>query len=189
METIKLKNGQILKIKQDMFGESPRDWDNLAKMYCFHRRYVLGDKHNINPDNYESFQEMIEANTEEGDIVRSLYLYDHGMISISMSKFSCPWDSGMVGFIVATKKDIIENFGEYTEETIERTLKNMEGEVETYNQYLTGDVYGFELIEVQTCDLGHEHEEVIESCWGFYGTDFASNGLFEHAGIEQQDVA
>jgi hypothetical protein len=32
-------------------------------------------------------------------------------------------------------------------------------------------VYGFEVVKIQTCELGHEHEENIDDCWGFYGDD------------------
>ena len=31
------------RITQDEYAESPRDWDNLGTMVCFHRRYNLGD--------------------------------------------------------------------------------------------------------------------------------------------------
>jgi hypothetical protein len=40
--------------------------------------------------------------------------------------------------------------------------KYLTGEVETYDQYLTGEVYGF------TIEKG-EDEEHVDSCWGFYG--------------------
>ena len=33
-----------LKIVQDTDPESPRTWDNLGTMVCFHKRYELGDK-------------------------------------------------------------------------------------------------------------------------------------------------
>lgn len=34
-----------LKIVHDEDVESPREWDNIGKMVCFHNRYSLGDKH------------------------------------------------------------------------------------------------------------------------------------------------
>lgn len=187
-ETLKLKNGQILKIIQDSHGESPREWDNMGKMVCFHGRYNLGDKHNLRAENFSSFQEMVESVIDNG-VYLPLYLYDHGAITMSTSPFACRWDSGQVGFIYMTAQDIRRGYGKATAGNREKALKMLQAEVETYNQYLIGDVFGFELIEVKTCNLGCEHEEVIDSCWGFYGTDFASNGLFEHAGIKQQDVA
>jgi len=32
-----------LEIEQDSSPESPRTWDNLGTMVCFHKRYDLGD--------------------------------------------------------------------------------------------------------------------------------------------------
>jgi hypothetical protein len=53
-------------------------------------------------------------------------------------------------------------------------------EVEVYDQYLSGDVYGFVLKELQTCPTCNDvNEEVIDSCWGFYGGDFKANGMFD----------
>ena len=40
----------------------------------------------------------------------------------------------------------------------------MEQEVKTYDQYLTGDVWGY-IIE-------DDSGEVLDSCWGFFGHDY-----------------
>lgn len=37
--------GFTIKIFPDHYPESPREWDNLGTMICWHRRYNLGDKH------------------------------------------------------------------------------------------------------------------------------------------------
>lgn len=183
VDTIKLTDNRILKIYQDSDTENPRTaWDNLGKMICFHRRYDLGDEHNISPDNYESFDDMIQDVVGDG-VHLPLYLYDHGGITMSTGSFGCRWDSGQVGFIYMTKQDIIKEYGNDSKETREIVLKVLKGEVKTYDQYLTGDVYGFNLVELQKCNLGCEHEEIIDSCWGFYGSDHEASGLFEHAGI------
>lgn len=39
--------GYIINVFQDDNPESPREWDNLGAMYCFHRHYNLGDKHHL----------------------------------------------------------------------------------------------------------------------------------------------
>ena len=36
-----------LKVEQDDMPESPRAWDNICSMVCWHSRYDLGDKHNF----------------------------------------------------------------------------------------------------------------------------------------------
>jgi len=190
VETIDLKNGNKLKIYNDYHAENPRTaWDNACQMICFHKRYDLGDKHDINHDDYNSFSEMIEANTLVHDIVVPLYLYDHGHISISTGSYNCRWDSGQVGYAIFKTKDIIENYGDDRPENRALALKCLEGEVETYNDYLTGAVFGFEVVEIEECNLGHKHENVIDSCWGFYGYDHDKSGLFDHAGYNKESVA
>jgi hypothetical protein len=189
IETIKLKDNKVLEIFQTGDDFSPREWDNLSQLVCFHKRYKLGDKHNIDHRDYSSFEEMIESNTNPDDIVLSLYLYDHSGISISSSPFSCRFDSGQIGYAVVTKEKIIQEYGDDSPANRERALNVMLGEITTYDQYLQGDIYSFELYEVKTCDQGHEHKELIDSCGGFYGSDFKNNGLFEHAGIDTKQIA
>ena len=112
----------------------------------------------------------------------SLRLYDHSGISMSTSTrypYNCPWDSGWIGLIYVTQEKLNETG------TDKKTAEDiLEAEVKTYDQYLRGDIYGFTLYEVKKCDLGYEHREIIDSCWGFYGSDFKDNGLLDHAGIK-----
>lgn len=170
-----LKNGQTLKIYQDSCGFSPREWDNMATFICFHKNYILGDEHNIDHNDYGSWDELIEANTEKDDIVLPLYLYDHSGLSISTGSFHCRWDSGQVGYAHISKAKIIEEYGEFTEATKESALRCLQGEVQTYDYYLQGAVYGYELLDAW--------DREIDSCWGFYGYDHKESGLFDNAGI------
>lgn len=95
-------------------------------------------------------------------------------ITMKTTPFSCPWDSGQVGFIYAKKADLKREFGwkrmsPQREDDIRQYLK---AEVETYDMYLRGEVYGFSI-------EGHDGEP-IDSCWGFYGDDPFTNGMAEH---------
>jgi hypothetical protein len=157
-----------LEVVQDTDPESPRTWDNLGTMVCFHKRYELGDKTDYRTEDYDSWEELKEGIIKnEGEVViLPLYLYDHSGITISTSSFDCRWDSGQVGFIFVSKYKIKKEGIDETK--VEEYLK---GEVETYDQYLTGDVWGYNVYEVSTCNKGHEHKELVESCYGFYGHD------------------
>jgi hypothetical protein len=176
-EAVKTKDIGTYRIMifQDESPDSPRNWDNLGTMVCFHRSYNLGDKHDYNHNDYSGWEEMrnaIEKN-EDALIILPLYLYDHSGITISTSPFSCRWDSGQIGFIYVSKKKVREEYSvkRITKKVTERVMKLLEGEVETYDQYLTGDVYGYEVYNVEKCDHGHEHEKELDSCWGFYGEE------------------
>lgn len=158
-----------IEIIQDSDPESPREWDNLGTMVCFHRNYDLGDKHDYNHNDYNGWKEMKESiiRNENVGVILPLYLYDHSGITMNTTGFSCGWDSGQVGFIFVSKEKIREEFGvKYvTKKVIEKVEKLLVGEVETYDQYLTGDIYGYRITDTET-------DEELDSCWGFYGSDY-----------------
>jgi hypothetical protein len=161
--------------EEDLF-ESPRDWDNLGKMACFHRRYDLGDKHDFyNP---EDLMEFLHDN--KGKIIAlPLYLYDHSGISMSCEltyPFNDLWDAGQVGYIFVTYETIRKEFSKkrLSKKILSQVIKSLKQEVETYDQYLTGDVYWY----TTTCN--HCNKQ-LDSCSGFYGHNWKENGLMEYA--------
>lgn len=164
-----------IDIIQDENPDSPRTWDNLGTMVCFHSRYDLGDKHNYNHNDYNGWDEMEKAiiKNEKVGAILPLYLYDHSGITMNTTGFSCNWDSGRVGFIYVSKETILKEYGGkiVTKKLKEKVEGYLKGEVETYDQYLRGDVYGYRIMELSQCSLGHEHEEEKDSCWGYYGTE------------------
>lgn len=161
----------IIKIYPDSDPCSPREDDNLGTMVCFHNRYSLGDDHNFKSENYNSWDEMEKdiIKTEKVGVILPLYLYDHSGIRISTGQFSCRWDSGQIGFIFISKKKMLEEYGGkiVTKKLKERVTRYLNGEVEVYDQYLQGDIYGYKIF---IKEKGEEKEE-IDSCWGFYGMD------------------
>ena len=160
-ETWTTDEGYRVRIMQDDNGTDPREWDNLGTMVCWHGRYNLGDEQ---PDYSPS--EYLE-DLPEGTVILPLYLYDHSGITMSTSQFSCPWDSGQVGFIYATPERIRECFmGEVTDDRVREALV---GEVKTYDQYLTGDVYYYVVDNPVTCDHGDTHYEDVDACAGYLG--------------------
>jgi hypothetical protein len=56
----------------------------------------------------------------------------------------------------------------------------LEGTAKLFDQWAWGDVYGFSVVEISTCNLDCEHEEDVDSCKGFYGDDFENNGMMDH---------
>lgn len=64
-----------------------------------------------------------------------------------------------------------------------RAMEIMKGDVEVYDQYLTGDVYGFTLYSADPVDEDETPDWAMEdSCWGFFGSDVLENGIVDHVG-------
>jgi hypothetical protein len=171
-----------IDIISDDDPEDPRGWDNLGTMVCFHRRYNLGDKHNFDePSEARDFLKDKKAR----HIVLPLYLYDHSGITMNTTGFSCPWDSGQVGWIYITREKVRKEYGckRVTKKMVEKIKGYLRNEVETYDQYLTGDVYGFRITDEET-------EEEMDSCWGFFGEKYCmeeAESIVKHL-IENEPV-
>ena len=177
--------GHTIEIIPDEMPESPRDWDNLGKMLCFHRRYDLGDKldlnyeddngyHSLTSEDFGNWQELHDwlVKEQKAVVVLPLYLYDHSGLYIKvgswqgmLSQGHAEFDSGQVGFIYATRESVLNEFStkRITNAILQKVVKGLSGEVETYAQYLTGDIYGYVVKD--------EKGEEQDSCWGYYGMD------------------
>ena len=180
MEKYQLKDGGYIEVIQDESPESPREWSNLAKMVCFHSRYTLGDEHDYRQKNYNGWAEM-EADIikkENVAVIKKVFLYDHSGITIATEPFSCKWDSGQIGYVFITKETAKKEYSvkRISPKLRERLLSYIDGEIEVYDQYLTGDVYGFKEYDKDGVE--------IDSCWGFFGNDPKTNGISEHLSSE-----
>jgi hypothetical protein len=164
----------IGKYKIEIFMDedpiSPREDDNLGMMVCFHRRYTLGDKHDFSTPH--EFRKSIRNKRKIG-IILPLYLYDHSGITMNTTGFDCPWDSGQVGWIFITREKIRKEYSKQriSKQLMQRVKEYLLNEVKTYDQYLTGDVYGFRITEINP-DEPDEEGENIDSCWGYYGNEY-----------------
>ena len=166
-----------LEIFDDLDPTNPREFDNLGIMVCFHSRYILGDETNLKSSDFSSWEELESYlyKIEKALIVIPIFMYDHSGLSVNTTGFSCPWDSGQIGYIY-TSKERIRN--EYSCKRISKKLKEqvremLVSEVDSYNQYLSGDVYGFNVTDKQS-------GEELNSCYGFFGTDHIENGIFDY---------
>ena len=167
-------NGHTIKIYHDEHAVSPRDWDNLGTMICGHSRYQLGDKHEFEGGRaflldlldlddecpFDVDQLLIRA--ERIAVILPVYLYDHSGLAMNTTGFHCLWDSGQVGFIYVSLADIRKEYSvkRVSQKRRERVANYLKSEVQNYNDYISGIVYGY-VVEMD----GKE----IESCWGFIG--------------------
>jgi hypothetical protein len=180
MKKINLTDDRTLIVTYDDCAESPREWDNLTKMLFFGKHKHLGDKHNINADDYNGWNELEEAIKKEYDVVmiKKVYAYIHSGMTISTQPFSCPWDSGVLGFVIITKADLRKEYNwkvltqKRINEVYNRLDNIMDGEVKVLDYYVSGDVYGFRIED--------KNGDIEDSCYGFYGYDIKNNGILDY---------
>ena len=198
----------VYKIVLDEEPESPREWDNLGKMVCFHSRRDLGDESpKCDPDGYlsnlaceadpkladtlewleergmeERYRKAVGRSLERNYLIRELFLYEHSGLSMSSGTFEYPCDSSIFGFIYVAKAKIRQEYGfkVITKDREQQILGYLDSEVETFDQYLTGQVYGYRIFEVpegvdpeELSDEEVEELEEVGSLWGIYGEDCA----------------
>jgi hypothetical protein len=160
-----------LKVERDDDPMNPRtEWDNITTMICVGKYSYLGDKHNYKSSDFDSWEELKEQIESDYKVlsIKPLYVYDHSGITISTSSFSCQWDTSRIGWVFIHEKQLNSMCGEDFERGEEKLSLILDGEVKTYDEYLTGEVYKFEVYEIETCDKGHEHKVLLESCGSYY---------------------
>lgn len=187
-------NGKTIRIFHDDDPESPREgYDNGVMLADGHRRYTLGDNAKAGRG-YEEAQRALHHFAGRGQmrlfprwlrqnlgtrVVIGLGLIDHSGISmypvsIDATDASHPhdpggWDSGLVGFMFDTDESRNLTGFEGTDEELEKALR---AEVATYDEYLTGQVYGYVI----------EDDNDEDSCWGFFGFEYVKQSARDAAG-------
>jgi hypothetical protein len=146
-------NGYKVTIQPDEDVTSPgEDQDQHAFIVTTRNRYFV-----VEGPNGET-ADTIGENLEEWEKTHNVYKLNalihsdvHLSIVSDLKEYYMGLDSGQIGFVLITKD----------ESEIPHPFKYAEGMVETWNQYLSGDVYGY---VIEDGDENH-----IDSCWGFYG--------------------
>ena len=119
---------------------------------------------------YDAMWKIVDAHY----VILPLSLLDHSGLHIWVGEGphwsdSAGWDSGQVGWIYIDRAKAIEEFGGKSKRFTKKVRKQAEdclrAEVEEYDQYLRGDVYGYQIENSDGDD--------VDSCWGFYGLDYA----------------
>lgn len=153
--------GYEIIIQQDQEAESPREWQSGSTMVCFHGRYRLGDEHDF------TIEQAVKLEDSEEVVSLPIYLMDHSGLSVKTTPFGCPWDSSKIGFIFITKEQAKKEFGwqRITAPRLEEVINRLKNEVEIFDQYLRGDVFGYTIKD--------KENNYADSLFGIYGEEQA----------------
>ena len=182
--------GYRIRIEHDDNSDDPDDWEDEDRFLIYHHREFTieragFDVHEINKAEDEYYIFPVEA-------------YIHSGVSLSLFKGhkQCRFDSSVTGFILVARN--------YADDNTEQAELYAEGLVETWNHYLSGNVYGFvtyenkpyysipkksfdkcvedniSILEFKDKLILSDDWNEIDSCWGYYG-DPNISGLLEEA--------
>ena len=156
-------NGLVTEITPDPDPLDPRrEYDTFGRMVCWHSRYALGDAHDWpTPDDFRA------AMPDQNIVKLPVFFYDHSGLTISTTPFSCPWDSGQIGWIFQTRAKILK---EFKRQRLSITLREqvnaiLAAEVAEYDCYLRGDVW--------TATIREASGDIRDSVSGLVGYDHA----------------
>ena len=165
--------GYNIEIKQDKIAESPDDWgDDVLFLVGWDSRNFWIEREEftkeifgayIDPDNYEDYIDEMKTIKKEYHIF-GLDAYIHSGISLSLHNegYCCRWDtSNFIGAVFVKKTEV---------KTKPKAEKIARGLIETWNDYLSGNIYGYNI----------ELDDGNDSCCGYYGNPDKS-GLLDEA--------
>ena len=148
-------NGHKIDIVPDLDAQSPKDWgDDGAFLVHYHRDCWIENENITENDLREWYNgEKIEQSKNYYIFAVSAYIHSGVVLSLenTFAGDSYGWDTSHVGAVLVGKKEA---------KTKKEARKIAEGIVNTWNDYLSGNVYGYVI------DNGDG-----DSCWGFYGDD------------------
>lgn len=158
------------KIHLDTDAGSPFDeFDLFGKLYVPNNRYLPS---------------TCDEDYFNASIVKlPVYMYSHSGVTINTTGFSCPWDSGQIGWICVSREDALSA---YNRKRLSASLRDkiedcLESTIKIIDLWLTGEVYGYTIHEKYNEDDEPPYsEDCIDSCWGFYGLDHCIDEVKEN---------
>ena len=152
------QDGKVIKIFRDVEVDSPQDADAFGKMIYTSTKYLLGGEQ-LTSEELDSIENNVD------NICLPVYAYVHGSVQLNTTGFNCKWDSGQCGLVYTTIEDALYEFSELemTPQLLEKIKQRLVGDVETFNQYLNGEVYGYTVTGADG--------EIIDECYQYYGLE------------------
>lgn len=155
-----------VRVDYDHDAECPcHSWDTLYELKTSKR----GSSHYVSADEINSWP------TEGESMVVVAYVldvYEHSGIKYSLSGEGPPdyggFDTARGGAILIVQERFLD---EYNGLSAEQREANARAFLNEFNSWANGEVFGYEIEQLEQCDKGHWHGfEVLDSCYGYYGS-------------------
>jgi|VirMetMinimDraft_7_1064189.scaffolds.fasta_scaffold33119_5 hypothetical protein len=161
----KITNGGLtLRLEHDSDAESPRGYQESV-FFGFHNRVVSPDT----PPRPRPPTARAIAESRD-NICLPVWMYDHGARvyqAAESNPFSCPWDSGLFGFIYISRADARKRYAisRITKGYLAKIKADLAQEVATYSQWANGEFYRWY--------IENGEGDCIDSCGGYDCQDYA----------------
>ena len=133
----KTVGGQLtFRVHHDLDAHNPRLEEPMTKIVGWHRKYFVSDRDMVDFRDRDSFLESVRPE----DIVRPLYMYEHGGVALATTPFSDNFDSGHLGYVLVTPERLEAigiGGGETDDDTLDYAVDVVLGDV---NEDYIGDV-------------------------------------------------
>ena len=152
-------------IHQEVEPSSPWEYEESIGFISTHKRFQNRNTE-IKASDFSSMEEIESYLKKQGYIFQKVFCYDHSGVTIKAGEtnpFHCQWDSFPFGYLILSKAEARSVFlcKRVSKKTLEKAQKLLIGFSETWNSFLIGDIYGWEITD--------EEGEVVDSCYGYYG--------------------
>ena len=158
MEEYKLKSGNTLRVIHDSNAESPDTWENKDVFLVYDHREFTIKREGFEPRALYDYLQFCSENKKLGEELFSKFgkyyifpvaAYIHGDITLKLTdSFAVEgFDTSVTGFVLVEKKRESRTGVFYATE--EQAKKWAEGLIETWNVYLSGEIYGFRVLKKQ----------------------------------------
>jgi hypothetical protein len=210
----KCKNYKLV-VEQDVDSESPNKWGNEDMFLVYDHRQFTVPRDGFKPENI--YVHLLKDG-RENEIFDNYYIYPvaayiHSGIALSLTNSfeRQGFDTSVKGFVLVEKESLEDEcykdwLSTNKSDYYKLAKYQAEGLIETWNQYLSGDVYNFTLHKANKrysisadnfqnlIDSGHGFDDYIrneyfteeiewnqiDSCSGFYGDDIKTNGILDY---------
>ena len=157
--------GEEIKIYYDDYAQSPDTWEDTDQFLVYDHRQFYVERKKFDPSDIYEHCAKIKRMFYNGYYVFPVYAYIHSGVSLSLGRNTYPfndgWDVSYGGFCLVKRTKKSSWFRSKARIIAENV-------VEEWNQYLSGEVYGF--------DIGND------ACGGYYGKDGLKEAIEEAKG-------
>lgn len=166
-------------ISGDQQSSLAQNWKRVADHYCNNLtlEMLAASMVEVNHGWYDGDWKVSWKDTEDYRVLMTVH-YIHGntgrvwIDDLAVGQAQCrtllktilAGDGDGDGIYALTREELEAEYGKVTRSTLHKAAQAMRSEIETYSQWLEGEVYTVTI---------YDEGEFLESCGGFYGEDYA----------------